>query len=620
LFDFAFNHINQRIKDGNRAFIFTTKVFSEVLAVGVSLFLINIPQQYSSFELRQLNPSNLFELLIYYFYIVFFNSVSFFTVEYCIGIFRKENKKNYSKYFFIYNHNILKRVWRILRNALPQTLEKIRNNITWLIMFIIPVETILENTESIGSNLLDSYQYSGGSLYMIRNISYLLIIMFIINTSIDLIIVLFHRKQKNILNESEKNEEHNIERLYSPNQHLLFKILAAVVVLVSMVFIYNFNNREYVFAGYYDFSVDDARTVGDLFKNEQIGSENCSPDIIEAYRDVPLYRLVKGTNYYSIIQLEIEDENGKNISLIPYYEASDRSYYYISGSKNLKNIRSISSTDKITTIKSIIKYPNIAFTGINTAYRLPADTNRTMFYEKPLYLVIPFYIFYFLVLIIITIIFTIALNSFMGRCLFSKDSRLKQISGFIGIAFKEFLNFLNALTLIIVFLLVNLLLQKTVDISWQNQSFSASVLSYSFIQFIIIFMFSAAFINEIIIHVKKILGSKEFEYYRIIGMNSRSRYLIYKRKYGSTLQSKLIFQNILFVFNINWFICYAFNIWNQFNDSIGVTYSISFENIFTKIIHNQTVNTGIYNFIILAGINVVLFAVYYIYQKRLSSE
>jgi hypothetical protein len=623
--DFGFSFLYRKIKKGGR---WLPELGNQALAIFLTLVLINFPGVYKSLSLQQFNPRNIFEFIVYFLYIVLFNSVSFFTVEYCIDSFNQEYKKNYAKYYFMYNRNILKRVWYVLRNALPQALGKIRNNLTWLVMFIIPVETILENVSSLGSNILDSYEYNDGPLNMIRNIKYLLIIMFIINAVIDGMIALLKinveepevktvEKQK-----SRAPGEFNDEKLYPGRKSPVLKIAVPLgLVILAAAFI--FNQQEYAFAGYYDFSENSKRTINDLFERENIKPDRCPVELADQYRNVPLFEKVEGTNYYSLVQIDIQTDEGETLSLIPYYDVSEGGqYYYIQGRENLRKIRGISSSDRIVAMRTIEKYRPIAFTGIMTAYKLQANTDKNIFAGKPLYLALPFYVFYFLTLLFITAGFTYCVYFLIVKYhLLQENSLLKNILKNAGRCFGEVLSFLNALTLIIVFLLVNLVLQNNVEIAWENKSFAASFISYALIQFIIIAMFSTTYTSEISLHVKRILASNEFGYYSFIGMGGRNKFMIYNAKYGRILLLKLLFQNILFVFNINWFICYAFNIWNQmFNDSIGVTYSISLENIFTKIIAFESVNTGIYNFIILALINIALFTGYYFYQRKISSE
>jgi hypothetical protein len=60
--------------------------------------------------------------------------------------------------------------------------------------------------------------------------------------------------------------------------------------------------------------------------------------------------------------------------------------------------------------------------------------------------------------------------------------------------------------------------------------------------------------------------------------------------------------------------------WLDFTDNIGVTYSISLENILTKLINFYGVTMADYNFIIIAVINLGLFAGYYYYHRKLIGD
>jgi hypothetical protein len=185
---------------------------------------------------------------------------------------------------------------------------------------------------------------------------------------------------------------------------------------------------------------------------------------------------------------------------------------------------------------------------------------------------------------------------------------------------KEVLRFLNSLTLIVIFMLVNLFMQKTFNIQWVNKSFFWNMLSFAVIQFLIVWMFSDTYIQEIKLHAEHLFSSREFHYYQLIGIDRSEQYRIYHKKYGSLLFWKLFVQNILFVVNINWFMAYAFNIWRNFKDTIGLTYAISFENIFTKIVHLDTTRTEWFNYIILVVLYGSLFAAYYFLQKKAMKE
>jgi hypothetical protein len=171
-----------------------------------------------------------------------------------------------------------------------------------------------------------------------------------------------------------------------------------------------------------------------------------------------------------------------------------------------------------------------------------------------------------------------------------------------------------------VFLFIGRLFQKYSLLEWESKGFLSTLLSYALVQLIIAVMFADTYMNEIVAYTKRMAATQEFKYYVMIGMGRSRRYAIFNRKYGHNLVLKLIFQNILFVLNINWFIVYAFKVWRNFYDSMGVTYALSFENIFTKIVHYEGMRTGMFNFMLLIVLDAVLFAGYYVYQKRLSGK
>jgi len=284
----------------------------------------------------------------------------------------------------------------------------------------------------------------------------------------------------------------------------------------------------------------------------------------------------------------------------------------------------ISSADRIINIRTVEKYNSpIAFTSAMTSFRLPVDTNRARFSDKPLYLIIPFYIFYFLTLLIIVVAFTWFVYFIVTKIYLVRNERVKKRFHVISKIANSIFDFFNSLTLLVVLLLVNLFLQQRIMLTdnwnWINASFCLSLISYVLIQLVIVFMFTSTYKDDIANHIKRIYSSNEFKYYERIGVCDGNRYYIYNKKYGRILLLKHIFQNILFVFNINLFLSYAFNKWTQFDDLIGITYAISFENIFTKILALRPDTAEIYNFAILGVINVLLFSLYYYYQKKLSS-
>jgi hypothetical protein len=225
-----------------------------------------------------------------------------------------------------------------------------------------------------------------------------------------------------------------------------------------------------------------------------------------------------------------------------------------------------------------------------------------------------------LTLLLVVVIFTVLLYNCIVKFHFAGKSAKKYfiIPGKIS---REILLFLNSITLIVVFLLVNYFIEKNMQTVWINKTFVSSFLSYTLVQLIIIAMFSDSYINEIALYVKGALKTKEFEYYGLIGKKNKNQNYIFNKKYGTNLLLKLIFQNILFVYNINWFISYAFNLWKlKFIDYIGITYSISFENTLTKIISFNSLGTSGFNFMLLIIFNAILFIGYFHFDNKLSKR
>jgi hypothetical protein len=478
---------------------------------------------------------------------------------------------------------------------------------------------------TIGSNLLNSYGIYGDLMGLIRNIKYLLVIILVVNLLIDTLVILYSKKAYGnaktpaSVNSALYKQKINIKR------RSLISILAistAIAVIgVFYIVCFNFALREYAFAGYYDF---ENGKFGDYYTEKNIPVKN-SP-VFDEYMDVPLCRKIAGTNYYEIIQITVERMTGETETLIPYYDAGMRKYNYIANNVNFNTGKAIGTMDKVVGVSTIVKYRGIALTGAMMSLRLPAGENVTFVNEKPLYLIVPFYFLYLTTMVFIVVVFTVFIYRLILAYAVQKESFVGKILGVFGVIISEFLKFLNSLTLVVVFLIVNLALQKigaraienAEFINWQNLTFRESIASYTSIQVIIILMFSIVFIAEIKHHYKSMRDSDEFRYYKIIGMNEKELNYVYNRKYGKYLLGRLVFQNIMFVFNINWFICYVFNQKREFFDTIGVTYSVSFENIFTKTLLNNPGNAGLFDYFFLFTLNLILFTAYMLCKKRLN--
>jgi hypothetical protein len=599
--------------------IIISKIVYEVIAVGISFLIVTIPIFSASANMRDLDMENMTDLFTYFLYIILFNAITFFTVEYCINIFREEYKKNYTKYYFLFTYNVIKRISFTLKNAMPQVLEKIKKNLSWLVMFIIAVDSIFENVSSVGSNLLNGYIDPDGAIIMIRSIFYLLLVMFLLNTCFDVFIKYLYKNEKHEEDDAaERQVRGTIAR--KPNTKLFLKAAAAAGIAVVYIVLFIFNQREYAFAGYYDFSENQHRTFGMFLDYFKIDEDGCSPDLIYQYKDAALCRQEGDPPYFYIMELGIENENGEIKTLVPFYDKKERRYFFIQGNTNQQRLFDISYTDKIVSVKNIKKYQKIAFTREMTKFSLPADKASATTISKPLYLVSPYYIQYFMTLLIVVVAVVYSIYTGISKYYFMTRRKSDRKLLILVKIFNEILFFLNTINIVVIFLLINLLfrrLQSNNTLTWENQTFIVNIFSYCIIQILIAFMFSDSYITEISLYLKRMLKTKEFYYYSLIGMWSERQYRIFHLKYGKNLLLKLIFQNILFVLNINWFIVYAFNTWRKFTDTIGITYAISFENIFTKIIRYESVRTGIYNFIILIVFDTILFLGYYYSQKRL---
>lgn len=620
---------------GNNAFsVFASKYFTEILVMAICLLLVNMPWIRPSANMKDMDLSNFFDLSAYLVYIVLFNSVTFFTVEYCIGIFRAEYKKNYTKYYFLYNKNMFLRMFYVLQSAMPQVLRKIRKNLSWLVMFILAVDSIFGNNEGLGSNLLKGYISEDAGIISGR-VFYLLLTMFSLNVIIDMILAnaLVNLKSSQKLPGKKTKPwvlnpcaNQTGEGLLKPpkNRKMLLAVAGIAVLVFIFVWITVFNNREYAFAGFYDFTTNQNRTFGDYLKDRSIDSENCSVEISNAFKDTPLCQK-NDRNSLLLFEMQVQDKQGTIFDVFPFYDKSMRMYCYIQKiNGDYRYTRTFIDSQKeldfnwnfnIIGAGQNLKYKRIGFTQKTVAFQLQKNEVPL---EKPLYLIMPFYVFYFMVLLaIVTVIVCIVYHLVTSSYFTGRNSF---IFFMIGKLFNELMFFLNTLTIILVFLLINHLFQKNAGAGIESMEFLSTVASYILVQIIVALMFTDSYFDELVVFTKRIKTTNEFKFYNLIGISQESQYEIFKKKYGHSFNIKLVFQNILFVLNINWFIVYAFKVWRNFNDSMGITYAISFENIFTKIIHYERSRTGWHNILVLVILYAALFVGYYIIQKKIVSE
>jgi hypothetical protein len=440
--------------------------------------------------------------------------------------------------------------------------------------------------------------------------------MYFINTIISIAIELLKKTTEDKKKPKAGCSEAFVQRNISGGKRSIIYGGFIAVFLIAYIVLFAINQRDYAFAGYYDFASNMGKTVGDFLEDKKIYADRYPPEMTE-YINTMLCEKTVNPSGFSVIILDIQHTNGEISHLVPYFDKTSKRYFFIEKNVNKQYLVDISPQDEIFEINRIYKY--MPFADKMTGFRLQADTDKTNFSHKPLNLIIPFYLFYFMTLVIVVVLFTFSLYSCIVLFYFSS----KPVKRFFTVPvkiLKKVLLFFNSLTLIVVFLLVNFFIEKNMQIVWINKPFVSNFISYTLIQLIVIIMFSDSYINEIILFVKGVLETKEFEYYRLIGLNNRNQKYVLNEKYGCNLLLKLIFQNILFVFNINWFISYAFNVWPRIRDFIGITYSISFENIFTKIVHFHGSNTGFFNFVLLIILNAVMFAGYFYFDNKTSKR
>jgi hypothetical protein len=588
LFDSCLKHLLLKIMADKN--ILMGKIAQEMMLVVLSICAASAitPSEYHTFNMRNMEFTDAIQLVVYGIYIIFFNAVTFFMVENCINIFRQEYNKNYTRFYFMYNYSAFARIIQILRNSLPEMLQKFRKNLTWLVMFIIAVDSIFENINSIGFSLLDGYNYD--SAIIIKNIFCVLAIMLIINTALDFLQHYLHSR-----NHAGRHDQTDVPLIQIKDNFIFANKRRRIIFTVSAVIylgLFSVCLVLYPFAGYYDFGANQSKTVRDFLRYNNIPDENCLFPLMQYY-DAPLCDA--GENSFSLIRLKVY-RNNKVFTITPFYDKADRTFYFIKGFTNRQKTESLYPSDSIL---SVLKMKLPRFTGL-TAFRLPADTSGGIYIQKPVWMTALFCLFYMATLLAII---------FMLTYFFYSIEKIPKL-------LTELVAFLNTSTLILVFLLLNLFI-RNIDIRWENNSFALNAAAYIIAQVMIILMFSDNYSSEIKLFKNRTLSSSEFKYYSLIGMSKDEITKIFHKKYGVNLFIGICLQNILFVFNLNWFIIYAFNVWKNFNDSTGLTYAISFENIFTKMVHDLGGQIGFTSVLLLAAINIALFILYYKSQNRI---
>jgi hypothetical protein len=606
------------LRINNRPKLVVFHFINEIILVFLAIPILNsLPQNYHSVYMEQ-GLHDKFKYFSYYIYIALFNSVNFFIVEYASAILKEEYKKNYAKYFFKYNNSIIARFFWVIRNTGGLVLLKIKKNITWLVSFIITLETIFNFNYTIGFDIIDNPP----SVKFFANVLHIIIIMLLINLIIDVSTVIISKntiKGRNLI----KVEIAKKESLHLYLRKNIFVILGIFIVVYVVLILVNMPN--YPIVSYYNFNEHNNKKVSDVFGDTsqplQMQLENLPSDIIGPYIDKTLWMKEDRSSFvvYRYIEVSFADKDGSIFKLIPFYNSSMNDFFFIRGTVNTQQDR----LEADYTLLDIgyskgIKIP--AKLDIMVHFYLPTSTTYGLSGIKPLFLVVPFYIIYFMTILLITFVFTYILFNSLVKSQFSgNNGKAKKIAAFIS---DNILLFLNTITMIVAFLLINMTLKNYFKINWIRKAFVQNIFLYIFVQIIIIWMFSGGYIHEVRENIKKSLNSEEYKYLDLIGMSKSRQMSIFNKKYGNLFYLRLFIQNILFVININWFILYAFNTWASRNidDYIGLSFSPSFENIFIKSLLNEASSTPVYNYAILVLLNALLFGIYYYLGYRIRKE
>ena len=626
------NKLSHFLKN-NRPLYIAFKYLTEAALLVLAFFLtcIIVPKEYFHAEWRELDLDikyESFHYITYLFYIVLYNCITFFTIEYGISCVKEEYKKNYVKYYFRYTNNPFKKFLYLLRSSSAQILIKIKKNLSWLIFFTLTVETIFEPSDTIGFSLIRNYREE--PVAFMHGILYIIFMMFAVNTLIDCFVLLLQRQEyKPVI--LQKYTKGVIAR-----ESISWKktvLIAAALILYAALII--FCQREYPLASYYDFEINREKSVKTAIDQWGIGYDSR----LEYALETPLCQKSEKGPGYTVTVLEISGGENAKRTIIPIFEKTKTpgTFYFIEGPVNRQGKDVLSpANDRLTGIRTITKYNGLLFQVFyslpkigkaETGFRLPADLSKSTFAMKPLYLIVPYYPAYITTLIMAVYFISLIAYRFSVKqridVYYEKAQKKNRTIKKLFYGFVEYgLLFLNSITSLLVFLLANRFIERMVIDKWFwiNNSFLINIASYTFIQIIFVFMFSDSYSMEINLHAKKILTSQEFQYLRLIGVAPKWLYQNYHAKYGKGFFYKLFIQNVFFVININFFISYAFNVWAAVNDHIGVTYAISFENIITKIVHEKPNGAEPYNYIILGIFYFGLFLMYYISQKRLEKN
>jgi hypothetical protein len=417
-----------------------------------------------------------------------------------------------------------------------------------------------------------------------------------------------------------------IAKKESPHPYIrknIFLILGVFIGVYITLILLNMSN--YPIVSYYNFNEHNNKKVSDVFGNRsqppQMRLENLPPDIIGPYIDRTLWIKEDRSSFvvYRYIEVSLVDKDGSTFKLVPFYNSSMNDFFFIRGTVNTQQDRLKADYTLLDIGYSKgIKIP--AKLDIMVHFYLPTSTAYGLSGIKPLLLVIPFYTIYFMTILLITFVFTYLLfNSLVNSQFSGNDRKVKKNAASVS---DKILLFLNTITMIVAFLLINMVLKNYFPISWINRSLVQNILLYILVQTIIIWMFSDGYIHEVREKIKKSQTTEEYKYFDLIGMSKDRQISIFNKKYGNFLYLRLFIQNILFVININWFILYAFNTWasRKIGDYIGLAFSSSFENIFIKSLLNEASSTPVYNYVILVFLNALLFGIYYYLGYRIRKE
>jgi hypothetical protein len=589
---------NGRLGHGLR---YVEYIIVEAIIVVLSWKLLSciIPENMTHFSINHSVKSDLITTGILYPYTVVFNTINFFVIEYCINVFNTEYKKNYVKYYFKYHDGLFKRFKFLLRKTMPLILIKIQKNITWIAAYVLMLEAVFNyNNGEIGSTLM---KYAGPDVYF-KYFSHIILFMMIVNLVFDAVRSRLEAAGKPVSDSNDRAEKAKFRgtvpktevserpQAACPENILIHACLAAIIF-----FLFIFCQFQYPFAAYYNFDENTLKTLDDFIN---VKTNNVPESVVfsdpdyDIHKNRSLCQIGKGNLYtrYNVMIFNVK-YNNKSMKIIPYfYKGRPQTIY--SQNNSLSNLRQNMIIENIgyrsITVPSFLDYK--IYLGANL------DQGQGLNGNKPVFLLLPFFLLYFLILFFV--VFSITFLVYRKALLNSFNQREGGFLKFGGHAGKILVEYLSAITIVGTILIINRFINHYLNITWQEKPLYLNLIVFVILQIIIVIMFSDNYTMTFNKTIRKFVDSDEYNYYKLIGMNNNYIIDIYNKKYGNFMLHNQTFQNLFFVIAVNFFIVYLFTVIQDFEDYIGIKYTLGFENVFTRLVCERKTDIAASEYII----------------------